>query len=802
MDVCRSGTDETDVLKVVNLLWGNKEDAALVDELGGRLVSLTLKPTARQTDDVEYYLPQLCHMVIHMKVAWESQALERFIFAISQTNTHIALQLSFYLRAAIEDYQPALGNDSPNPSSDPELFYRCCRLSQNVERAVVFGTPLGAEKLTGSALEDARRERANVILSANKANQLPHLIHDDNPAASVRQGYLLFKRNERKDLFHTKRWKERFFRIEQQTLFCLRTKESPYVIRAISLVGSTIVELGDQGKHPFTFEVRNSTKTMCFKLRTADQKTYDHWIKGLRAECGEINIQEPVQKQLNESTGGHVPEGPDSIDSHFDYMSSAQRKRAHFFRQQISFTDSLTSMADSLRPVDKAHRKHFLKAHLKELVVAPFCYVPMCSSLNAFSYVLRALPGECHAFTTKARVPALMIFEVEEHPRACDVRSFLESELPEYPDSELAVATRDVVPSGGDGASESADVGRDAVGSGASRLNSAITSASRAGASQPIVPGDTPVGETTKATIVSKSSSIPELYQDKLTRLRSETPFQHLPGWSLRGLIAKSNDDVRQEVFVMQLIAFYQRAFREAKLPLWMHTYTILSTSKSTGIIQLIPDAYSIDSIKKREDFPGNLRAYYEQLYGAPAADGTEPASLTAAIKAFVQSMAAYSVVCYLLQIKDRHNGNVMIDTQGHIVHIDFGFVFGLAPGKAFSMELRVPWKLNREMVAVMGGQKSPHYAEYVDLCVQAMSCARRVSDGAVAMMEILTYKSNFPAFRYNSNAIADFKTRLLPKVADKDLAKAVNGLLYTSFDNAGSDLYDQFQLATNGIAV
>lgn len=47
------------------------------------------------------------------------------------------------------------------------------------------------------------------------------------------------------------------------------------------------------------------------------------------------------------------------------------------------------------------------------------------------------------------------------------------------------------------------------------------------------------------------------------------------------------------------------------------------------------------------------------------------------------RSLAAYSVICYLMWIKDRHNGNLLVTSTGSIVHIDFGFILGITPGEA-----------------------------------------------------------------------------------------------------------------------
>lgn len=37
-----------------------------------------------------------------------------------------------------------------------------------------------------------------------------------------------------------------------------------------------------------------------------------------------------------------------------------------------------------------------------------------------------------------------------------------------------------------------------------------------------------------------------------------------------------------------------------------------------------------------------------------------------------MRSLAGYSVACYVLQIKDRHNGNLLIDESGHLIRKSF----------------------------------------------------------------------------------------------------------------------------------
>jgi phosphatidylinositol 4-kinase len=47
----------------------------------------------------------------------------------------------------------------------------------------------------------------------------------------------------------------------------------------------------------------------------------------------------------------------------------------------------------------------------------------------------------------------------------------------------------------------------------------------------------------------------------------------------------------------------------------------------------------------------------------------------------FAESLSGFCLAQYLLQIKDRNNGNIMCRTDGSIFHIDLAFIFSSSPG-------------------------------------------------------------------------------------------------------------------------
>ena len=186
----------------------------------------------------------------------------------------------------------------------------------------------------------------------------------------------------------------------------------------------------------------------------------------------------------------------------------------------------------------------------------------------------------------------------------------------------------------------------------------------------------------------------------------------------------------------MQIMEQIRKIFEKAGINLYIRTYDIIVISANSGIIEFIPDTVSIDVIKKEHENFTDLHDFFVDTFK----DDFEEAQ-----KNFIESLAAYSLICYLLQIKDRHNGNILIDAEGHIIHIDFGFLLGTNPG-GINFE-NAPFKLTKEYVKVMGGLDSEMFLYFKILFFKGFIELKNHVDSLMIILEIMQKNSDLPCF-------------------------------------------------------
>ncbi|KAH9884465.1 phosphatidylinositol 3 [Xylariomycetidae sp. FL2044] len=298
-----------------------------------------------------------------------------------------------------------------------------------------------------------------------------------------------------------------------------------------------------------------------------------------------------------------------------------------------------------------------------------------------------------------------------------------------------------------------------------------------------------------------------EAWNVKKERIRKSSPYGWMKNWDLVSVIVKTGADLRQEAFACQLIQVCHKIWVDAGVPVWVKLMRILVTGESSGLIETITNGVSLHSLKRsltissiesginpRRRF-ATLKDHWVKTFGKP---DSEP--YKAAVDAFKRSLAAYSMISYVLQLKDRHNGNVLIDNEGHIIHIDFGFMLSNSPGSV-GFEA-APFKFTYEYVDVLGGVGSPDYEDFKALCKQAFQALRRSADNIIDLVSMMGRESKMPCYaagvaQATSTLRQRFQLHLSAEEAENfvenDLITKALGSYYTRF-------YDSFQYRTQGI--
>ncbi|KAG7448129.1 uncharacterized protein BT62DRAFT_930208 [Guyanagaster necrorhizus] len=253
--------------------------------------------------------------------------------------------------------------------------------------------------------------------------------------------------------------------------------------------------------------------------------------------------------------------------------------------------------------------------------------------------------------------------------------------------------------------------------------------------------------------------------------------------------IFKVGDDCRQDVLALQIIAMFKNIFTSVGLTLYLYPYRVTATAPGCGVIDVVPNATSRDEMGRAK--VNDLLDFFVAKYG-----GQDTIPFQKARMNFIQSMAAYSVACYILQIKDRHNGNIMIDGEGHIVHIDFGFLFDIGPG-GVKFEPH-SFKLNHEMVVLMGGRYSQGYQLFQHLTIKAFLAIRPHAEQLISTVQLML-DTGFPSFK-GEGTIKRLRDRFALTLNERQAAEHMMAVVRNAHENVRSTAYDEFQRLQNGI--
>ena len=276
-------------------------------------------------------------------------------------------------------------------------------------------------------------------------------------------------------------------------------------------------------------------------------------------------------------------------------------------------------------------------------------------------------------------------------------------------------------------------------------------------------------------------------------KIKEDSYFKDFKSLSIISFIIKANDDLRQEAMTMQLIKKYDELFKKENIPLKLHPYEIIVTSNSGGLIEFINDTISFDALKKKL-LENNLTftEFFEKYFG----DDFEEEQ-----KNFAESLAGYSLVCYLLSIKDRHNGNILLSKDGNIIHIDFGFILGISPGGNLNFE-NAPFKITKDYVNLMGGVDSSIFCYFKSLFIRGLFVARKNMDIIANLIEGMGVGVAMPCFngRNLKEIISNFKERCFFRYSEAEIVPQVNNLFDKAVNSWRTTQYDYFQKLSNGI--
>ncbi|RUS87925.1 hypothetical protein EGW08_004341 [Elysia chlorotica] len=229
--------------------------------------------------------------------------------------------------------------------------------------------------------------------------------------------------------------------------------------------------------------------------------------------------------------------------------------------------------------------------------------------------------------------------------------------------------------------------------------------------------------------------------------------------------IFKHGDDLRQDQLILQMFKLMDKLLRYENLDLQLTPYNALATSTKHGFVEFI-ESIALSEVSKEKAIQKFLRQHN------PSENG--PYGIAAEVMDnYLKSCAGYCVMTYLLQVGDRHLDNLMLTKNGKMFHIDFGFILGRDP-----KIMAPPMKLNKQMVAAMGGYDSEHFQQFKVFTYTAFLALRRSANLVLNLFSLMV-DSNIPDIALEPDkAVKKVQEKFMLHLNDEQAVQYIQSLI------------------------
>jgi len=282
--------------------------------------------------------------------------------------------------------------------------------------------------------------------------------------------------------------------------------------------------------------------------------------------------------------------------------------------------------------------------------------------------------------------------------------------------------------------------------------------------------------ETTPSMIEKRRSSMQESTPPSL----SSIPLYLEKSKNIKFII-KNDLNVRKEHVVASLIEILHYKLIEQSIKKRLDsfdripTYKIIMIDKTIGIIEYVENSNTLGSLRTK-----NISILNHVL------EHNNMLTVDVIRSRYAKSLAIWSCISYILGFGDRHLDNIMINKDGLIFHIDYGYITDNPMTNIFSAPII---RITFEMIECLGGENSTYYNLFKNYVADVFNLIRLYTNIIINNYYILGYEKIVDWTDFKNKIIDRFMVGMSGKEVIISLDNEIKNS-YNSFSSFSVDLF------------